>query len=256
MNKSQPKEDFKLSSIDEKFIFKAKTSMLYDYFKLSFLQRMNYDFSEYPILNFIDRSKFYLIYEEEYFRTTNPENGFVSREPTKTKKVINFIYSLFSKNEDKEYRNENKKLNTPMICHLIKNNIMENFIKHKMYKNITYNFMSFDKDQLFKIYYSAPDEDLIEFIDKLKNNILSNTSDYKLLLNSLVLYCISKRPQICKSVLENLPNIMVSEADIIDIWTALESKNMFDYFEYFKENNYKIYNNLILNHSKKQISNF
>ncbi len=69
--------------------------------------------------------------------------------------ILNFL--------NKKYLNliQNEK---DIELHYLIQNIKNNFIKHKMYKNIAYNFEKFNINQLYKIFLKDPEEELVYLI--------------------------------------------------------------------------------------------
>ncbi len=207
MKKTHPREDFDLSSIDQNFIFTAKVGVLYSYFELPFYKRWNYDFSELPVLNFLN------------------------------KKYLNLI--------------QNEK---DIELHRLKQNIKNNFIKYKMYKNIAYNFKEFNINQLYKIFLKAPEEDLVYLIKKLKDK--NATEDCKSLLKGLIFHTINQKSAKCEEVLKELPNLHMNKNELNDFIHLCENKDMLYVYEYFKDNNQGMYHKMFERYTQKNISNF
>lgn len=264
MKKTQPCFTFYLSEINADFILKAKTIALTDYFNSNFITRFNYDFKELPILNFVDKSKLYLIENESYFHKTNPVNGFIYPKNIDIatyffNKSIDFLLNIFKTKDPHNYKKDKTRSNevnidSSEIYLIIKENIMKNFVKYKMYHNITQNYKNFDTLLLFKTFYKAPDDDLLFMIDTLKAPNLA--FEYKKLLNLLIIHVISKRNSIAERALYNLPNIIDYENNIDYLQYIIESNKSLHLVEYFKENNKSLYLKLIKKHTKSQIENF
>jgi len=195
MKKTHPREDFNLSSIDKNFIFTTKVGVLHSYFEFPFYKRWNYDFSELPILNFLD------------------------------KKYLN----LMQNDGDVE-------------LHYLIQNIKNNFIKHKMYKNIAYNFEKFNVNQLYKIFLKAPEEELVYLIKKLKEK--KSSEDYTLLLKGLIFHTIKMKSSKCEEVLKELPNLNMNKNELNDFIHLCENKDMLYLYEYFKNNNQGMYHKM------------
>ncbi len=264
MNKTQPSLDFNLDEINSNFVFTAKTIGLIDYYNSNFIKKINYDFKDLPILNFIDKSKFYLIQNEKYFRAVNSENGFVYQNTLNSniQKIKEIIKNI--RNKDPHYYDHSYdkkiKIDSSAILKILKNNIMKNFIKHKMYHHITQNYREFDTLLLFKTFHKAPDEDLLFMIEKLKNiglykgTILS--SKLQELLTLFIIHVICKRKHLAEIALSNLPDITYYGNDLKHLQYIFESNNCLHLAEYFKDNNNIIYLKLIEKHTNNQIQNF
>lgn len=207
MKKTHPREDFDLSSIDLNFIFTAKVGVLHSYFELPFYKRWNHDFSELPVLNFLN------------------------------KKYLNLI--------------QNEK---DIELHRLKQNIKNNFIKYKMYKNIAYNFKEFNINQLYKIFLKAPEEELVYLIKQLKEK--KSSEDSMLLLKGLIFNTINKKSSKCEEVLKELPNLNMNKNELNNFIHLCENKNMLYVYECFKDNNQEMYHKMFERYTQKNISNF
>ncbi len=229
MKKTLPKEDFDLSSIDENFIFTAKVGFLHSYFELPFYKKWNYDFSEIPILNFLSKEDLFLMTNTDYV------------------KKINYMKEEYEENEKKVRKLE---------CFLkkLRENIKESLIKNKMYKNIANNFNHFNVNQLGDFFVKAPENELIYFVEKLKESALSD--DYIMLLKSLIFNAINVKKYKCEEILKNLPALYMDTSEMNIFLDLCENKNMLCFYEYFKEKNNTIYNKMFERYTQKNISNF
>lgn len=159
--------------------------------------------------------------------------------------ILNFL--------NKKYLNSIQNEKDIEIHYLIQN-IKNNFIKHKMYKNIAYNFEKFNVNQLYKIFLKAPEEELVYLIKKLKEK--KSSEDFKLLLKGLIFHTIKMKSSKCEEVLKELPNLHMNKNELNDFIHLCENKDMLYIYEYFKDNNQEMYHKMFERYTQKNISNF
>ncbi len=237
MKKTLPREDFELSSINEDFIFTTKIGILHSYFKLPFYKRWNYDFSELPILNFIDK-----------FNLSS------MRKRERLKQYVSDYFSEIRRSEEERKKIKEDQEDLKNFCEKLRQNIKNDFIKHKMYKNITHNFKEFSVNELYRVFINAPEEELVFFINKIKK--VDRSTDFDLLLKGLIFYAVNVNFSKCEEILKNIKNLNMNKNELEDFINLCENKNMLHLYECFKDSNKAIYYKMFRKYTEKNISNF